>query len=552
LRIAEAIHESDTALALMRQLNANGLANDVGRTIDRSWTRFLRSIDSDDGPDIAVVTDHLEARLTKLIRSRIHATAREAWAHTSNALLDVVPMEVLYWRATGSVPGAVTEGVDFAPGTPKPVKTLFRPFSDDQIDAVMGKIHRGGQWQNTLKNWSKEAEGIEGIVRQGLTSGKGRDHIARQLRPLMGQNKVASVRMARTLTHEVTVAMSMESQANALGEMLEGWRYRATLDFKVRKHHAVRDGHVYKVGEPRPYLPDGWNCRCTYSATTKTFDQLGFPPELNKLLSKESRAACGYWPGPGKTDFGDWFNGLPAGAQERYLGPKLFGQMKKRGGRVTWKSAISRLGLRTPAEIVIGGGAGAAAGAAAGHDITTSTTRSARPDIDLEADRLVSTLDAVDDFHVQSPLTYVGEDVAKDVSERFATMRRSKPMRRLFRSQSRRVQVRTSELTTTHDILSRDALEGSVRRKLRAKQVRANKAMAIRREGKLIVVEGHVDSAAAALSSDTVTVRVIDMDNGPVAALWDAIGAPPGDPVALKAWRARTHRTIRRALKSGK
>jgi len=354
----EVIWQNSTALTLARTLNANTLAAEVDRMVQAAWRRFVRTLHA------PTISSDLAEKIEALIRRRCIAYGREAWEHMASAAIEAIPRPVLLWiarQAAGNVdqsaPRGMRERLVMPRGATADERALFKPPTDAQIDAALDTVRSSvrGEWSARFKNWAAEEQAITDAIRSGLALGKGRAAIAREIRPLVGGNKVAAERLARTQTHEITVSMSMKAQQDAFGSMIRSWRYRATLDDRVRPEHAARDGKEYAVGEPRPWLPDGWNCRCSYDAVLGTAEDVGLPSWVDDMLAPRERAAMGEPWKPGKDqdiDFSSWFDQRAPKEQRSYLGARLFDSLPKRaGGRVSWDRAIEVMGYRDAGEL---------------------------------------------------------------------------------------------------------------------------------------------------------------------------------------------------------
>lgn len=220
-----------------------------------------------------------------------------------------------------SIPRKFPRGFGFA-------VNLYRPPTQKEIN----KLNLKTEWDKFFRNRSNENKIISEITK-GVTSGLGPPEIARIIRPLVKNDKTRATRIARTETLRMNNAGLEQSVRSALGKTLGAWKYIATLDDKTRPHHAAQDGKVYPEGKTRPLLPDGPNCRCTYSPVAKKLKELDIP-ELRGRFGPTTRASLNGGV-PADTKYSAWFNKQPAETQRKIIGNKRFEQLNK-SGRVTW------------------------------------------------------------------------------------------------------------------------------------------------------------------------------------------------------------------------
>lgn len=228
-----------------------------------------------------------------------------------------------------SLPTRVQKGYKFA-------EALYNPPSQKEISLLNLK----SEWRVFLEKETHEAEIIEQIT-AGVSKGQTNRQVARNIQRLVRNDKTAATRTARTEMHRVNVAAQESSVRSALGKSVGSWKYLATLDTRTRPHHAAQDGNVYADNVSRPLLPDGPNCRCTYTPVTKAFDELKDQiPELEGLFGSSERASMsGLVPADEK--YSTWFGKQSVTTQKDILGKGNFKRLSKNGSKVKWSSFVS-------------------------------------------------------------------------------------------------------------------------------------------------------------------------------------------------------------------
>lgn len=206
---------------------------------------------------------------------------------------------------------------------------LFNPPTFQEIAKLVN-------FQQMRKKIEKvgDAMKLQAAIVAGITDGKGRREIGRELAALTQGDRVAARRVARTEVHRVAQRMVEKSINDVAGPLLKGYRYVATLDARTRSHHANLDGKEYKIGQDRPVLPNEPNCRCTYTPVLRQSLTKKFEP-LQGLFTDAERASID-GPTPAQTTYKDWFNRQSKKTQVAIIGKSNYNKLNS-SGDVTWQ-----------------------------------------------------------------------------------------------------------------------------------------------------------------------------------------------------------------------
>nr|DAH71749.1 MAG TPA: minor capsid protein [Caudoviricetes sp.] len=138
------------------------------------------------------------------------------------------------------------------------------------------------------ERWNRQHLNI--AITQGILQGESIPHIGDRLQRILGMDRTAAIRSARTATTAAECAGRIDTYkyAESIGiEMQQEWV--ATLDDRTRHEHRILDGQRVDVGEA--FQVDGasirypgdpqapgylvYNCRCTLVSAVKGIDQSG-------------------------------------------------------------------------------------------------------------------------------------------------------------------------------------------------------------------------------------------------------------------------------------
>lgn len=144
------------------------------------------------------------------------------------------------------------------------------------------------------ERWNRQHLNI--AITQGILQGESIPHIGDRLQRILGMDRTAAIRSARTATTAAECAgrINTYKQAAAMGIQLKQM-WRATLDGRTRHAHRLLDGQMVDIGEK--FKVDGYeleypgdpsapgylvyNCRCTVVSVDKFHDPNA--PRASKL-----------------------------------------------------------------------------------------------------------------------------------------------------------------------------------------------------------------------------------------------------------------------------
>lgn len=120
------------------------------------------------------------------------------------------------------------------------------------------------------------ADRIVSVGRRAMIEGLPVDSMARLLRTEGIEGSIPGLRgLARTFCLSASNYAREQTTEALFGDLLAGWRRVGTLDGRTCLVCGPLDGKLYKADEPRPPLPQHWQCRCLYVPEAKTWRGLG-------------------------------------------------------------------------------------------------------------------------------------------------------------------------------------------------------------------------------------------------------------------------------------
>ncbi len=351
----------------------NAVAAAVDRVYRRRWRAFLAN------GKAAALYAGMHAELVAVIETALVDTALESQeAVTQCVRSNVGPLTLLalhgdwadyHAHAGESAAAAVLLAKLRAQSKPKKkpsaaasprVAKLFAPLTRDQIRDVVHASVAGKRWRDRLENYSgRQAAAIGREIESGLLLGRSVKQVAADILPLVDDDRVAAMTLARTELHRVSVEVQLAAWKRQLGpRAVKEWIYLATLDNRTRKTHAANDKKRFRVGDPPPKTLSEPNCRCALQPAFTRFSNLGLPQSVVRALNgiRGERPAKvfsdGKWRSTvleGGTTYGQWFDALPKAKQREILGPRLFDQITSGGRRkAKWSTALEASGEKRP------------------------------------------------------------------------------------------------------------------------------------------------------------------------------------------------------------
>ena len=204
----------------------------------------------------------------------------------------------------------------------------------------------------TIHSWLKDLEAsqafdVERAVRLGMTLGETNAQLANRLKSTMELSMRNAQTIVRTATATVANKARMEFM-EANNEVIKGWEWNSTLDGRVRKEHADRDGATWNLDKeginakgkkyPFRYTPYGWNCRCQLNPILKSWKELGIDEEEVPVGTRSS--LDGYV--SQDMTFDKWLKTKSSEFQKEYLGAGRYELYSK--GKITLSDLINQKG----------------------------------------------------------------------------------------------------------------------------------------------------------------------------------------------------------------
>lgn len=179
----------------------------------------------------------------------------------------------------------------------------------------------------------KNADKITTLVREGVVLGKSTGEIVADIKSITPTESRKAATLARTITNHIS------NQARAItivenDDVLDGYKWVATLDGRTSLVCMSRDGVVYKDVAGSPMPPAHFNCRSTITPVVNPEFDLGRDIKGTRPSASGEVSA--------DTNYSKWLRRQPADFQDDVLGKargKLF-----RDGRITLDKFIDEQG----------------------------------------------------------------------------------------------------------------------------------------------------------------------------------------------------------------
>lgn len=198
-----------------------------------------------------------------------------------------------------------------------------------------------------LKAWTDKLtkdtqDEIERVIRDGMTQAKTTDEIVREIIGtrankysdgiLQASRRSAETMVRTAVTHIHNVAAQMSYAENS--DVVKGWKYLATLDYRTTRKCMGLAGRVYEIGKG-PIPPNHARCRSICQPVTVTLRELGVDADEGTGLTRASVN------GPVKGDIthDEWMRGQSAAVQDDMLGP--IRAKKFRAGKLSLKDFVA-------------------------------------------------------------------------------------------------------------------------------------------------------------------------------------------------------------------
>jgi len=309
-------------------VHTDDLADEVDAATLKAWNRILRLLRMSPPPP------DLQKRLAEMLRgistgaiSRLTdgMTKLAKITHRQQAMDLVVesPRAVI---ALALQTTAVKEA-KLTPAESAQVQAqLIPPITQTEAEEIVNAPSKGTTWQARIQAQTGlgSPDQIAAIVAMQAAQGATVQQLTAALAPIVQGNRVTARRVARTEGLRVAHAARMQA-FDGLGDMLIGYQIHGTMDWRIRPHHALRNGNVYKitpapgelsVADDMPHPPmeaDGsvaFNCRCYLSPVLSMDPDIENDPAAKALFLTNDKKLI-----PDPVVYSEWFD--TATEQER-------------------------------------------------------------------------------------------------------------------------------------------------------------------------------------------------------------------------------------------
>lgn len=329
---------------------ADGLADTVDSKLQTILNRMARVLQSKAGATEKKYAIRADLYKVILITNEIMARGLGHMANTSHAdaatiLVKTIPKGHL---------GLITERKPILEDRKAEMQAqikdmIFEPLSPEKIQTIVRGTTAGASWQSRLAQQTSLAppEHLATILTQDFNGQKSPAELARVLKDHV--QGVAST--ARRVARNESMRIAHESRMDAyedLGDMIIGYQIHATMDSRVRPHHAARSGTIYykrpvsgQLGldkMPRPPLEEdgtvAHNCRCWITPVLSVSEKIEKDPTAKKVFSDNAGKLI-----PNPAVYTDWFDRAPEADKARVVGPKRLKVMRDQllpGEKINW------------------------------------------------------------------------------------------------------------------------------------------------------------------------------------------------------------------------
>ncbi len=244
----------------------DGIGAGTDRIVRAVWHRLLVLLrDADDPFEVqvraeGVLRDMIPGVVNTLL-SRLRSQVKWGLQSAKAGIRRVLPKAALRESSTVS-PDTVELREERSPDF---LDMLFPAPSEADIAELMGT-----DWLAVLGRSTRLAAPgrLAAIIGAGYAAGNTQNEIARDLLPAVNGVRVSARRVARTEGLRIAHVAQMRVHEQ-LGDLVDGYTIRATLDRNTRLAHAARDGLTWRKDSGQtmqvalrmegPTLPDGFN-----------------------------------------------------------------------------------------------------------------------------------------------------------------------------------------------------------------------------------------------------------------------------------------------------
>ncbi|NDD55722.1 hypothetical protein EBZ39_17970, partial [bacterium] len=305
--------------------------------------------------------------------SSLRDTVRRARLRAAQSLTSALPIEYLTLALQGRKIDAnqrqrVTEGRRATRAERARIEAQLLPVeSQEEIDRIVYAPSGQTTWQQRMQAQTGLASpaSVAAVIATSRAQGETAGQMAQRLLPIVQGNRVSARRIARTESARCSTESSMQTYEN-MGDLVIGYQINATMDWRVRPHHAARNGTIYyrtpRPGQesmlhmPRPPIEEdgtvAYNCRCYLSPVLTPADHIENNPDLKALFTDQRNDII-----PDPQTYEQWFAQASDRERRWAVGTRRLRAAERRlepGESLTWASMINpRTGQLLPTETII-------------------------------------------------------------------------------------------------------------------------------------------------------------------------------------------------------
>ena len=223
---------------------ADSVANGIDRKLAGLWNQILAVLSSKRGVmEKQFAIRNLLMQIVDQSASKLHTglktIATQSYKDAANVLSKNVPIGHLNLVASKKPvledKDAIRQQINDA---------VFDQLPPEKVDKIVRGTTAGMSWQGRLAQQTAKGspDQLASVVTMGYLSGSTPASLAGKLKPFVQGISSTARRIARNESMRIAHESSMEAYEE-LGDMVVGYQIHATMDSRVRPHHAARSGN---------------------------------------------------------------------------------------------------------------------------------------------------------------------------------------------------------------------------------------------------------------------------------------------------------------------
>lgn len=286
------------------QRYARGREREAERYISRLIDGVVNQLGRDD------LTNYSRARLDRLL-SDLYAYMDEiSTSYSGQIFLDISEFSEYESEFTLNV---LEREVNFDFALPAPTQIQAAIYTDVmQLEPTKGYTIRDALAEFSTRKQNQ----IVQQIRDGVVLGQTIDQVASSITSLAPVQKRQAATLARTITNRVSIK-ARETTMRANADVVDSYKWVATLDSRTSLICAGRDGQIYKDIDKNPKPPAHFNCRSTITYVVKPQFDLGADIEGERPAIGPNGEVTQV---SAETNYQKWLRRQPKAFQDEVLG----------------------------------------------------------------------------------------------------------------------------------------------------------------------------------------------------------------------------------------